>query len=114
MQPTEWRDSCTVRATWQVRVESRAAQSTVAIHSLYSRAPTITDGRADIPEHIWRALFRGGQGDVIRLDHIPAGSLTRAVGLDVARQHRSRVVLEDSFLPPGAPWDCASPTESDR
>jgi CelD/BcsL family acetyltransferase involved in cellulose biosynthesis len=96
-----------VTDTWQGRRLS-ILQSLTNIES-YRFDFLSSEGRTDIPEHIWRALFREGQGDVISLDHIPASSPTLAVGLDVARQHGWRVVLEDSFLTPwralSDPWD---------
>jgi CelD/BcsL family acetyltransferase involved in cellulose biosynthesis len=58
------------------------------------------DGRLDIARHLWRTLCRAGTADVIRLDHVPDSSPTLAAGLDVAREHGWRTVIEDTFATP--------------
>jgi CelD/BcsL family acetyltransferase involved in cellulose biosynthesis len=77
----------------------RAIQSLTNVES-YRFEFLAADGRFDIARHLWRTLCRAGNADVIRLDHVPESSPTLAAGLDVAREHGWRTVVEDTFVTP--------------
>src|SRR5262245_20813480 len=78
--------------------QRRIVQSLTNIETC--RFDFLSEGRLDVVEHLWRGLCASGQGDVIRLDHIPQISPTLAAGLTVARQQGWRVVVEPIFLTP--------------
>jgi CelD/BcsL family acetyltransferase involved in cellulose biosynthesis len=67
------------------------------------------EGRADIADLLWRALFEARRWDLIHLEHIPEGSSTLSAGLAVARERGWRAVVEPTFLTPWRPLSRAEP-----
>jgi len=68
--------------------------------------------RADVQERLWQSLCRDGRCDVIRLDHLPEGSMTLKTGLEVAAKLGWRSHVEQTFdspwrplAPPPTAWD---------
>lgn len=63
-------------------------------------------GRGDVHEQLWQSMCVDGQCDVIRIDHLPEGSLTLKTGLEVAAKLGWRSHVEQTF---DSPWRALAP-----